>query len=57
MIKNFIKQLDLLTVDHMDFSKSRSDTNYIEERLNKDDPYLFFPKRSLVAQREYALLN
>lgn len=49
MIKNFIKQLDLLTIDHMDFSKSRSDTNYIEERLSKDDPYLFFPKRRLVA--------
>ncbi|WP_080713339.1 AMP-binding protein [Coxiella burnetii] len=44
VIKSFVKQLDLVTVDRMDFSKSHSDVKRIEQTLEQGRSVLIFPE-------------
>ncbi len=44
LIKISVKQLDLVTIDRMDFSKSHSDVKRIEQTLEQGRSIFIFPE-------------
>ena len=45
-VKSFIKHLDLIMVDRLDFSKSRSEIEWIEKTLKQECSELIFQEGS-----------